>query len=192
MVLRLRDESLILYILPNHLDPRFNYDFTNINDNGMNFEQGNFEYKCPCVSYHGTTKHNCKSIAEGGYDLRKFKRFTFDGNYLTPDIDIATQFIHVEDRYQVVFHNRVNPNNLVRLTKKLVLVNIGFHTSLCQQLLDNHTLESYNIQNGSNIHLLMKLQGGGIPTLLYLLPNHLALGFNYELTNINDNRMTFE
>ena len=53
----------------------------------------------------------------------KGKRFAFGhGIYSTPDIDVAsiyaTQFIHEEDRYQVVFQNRVNPNNLVRLTKE--------------------------------------------------------------------------
>ncbi|CAG8606265.1 6515_t:CDS:2 [Funneliformis caledonium] len=151
--------SPTLYLLPNHLAPEYDYDFTNINDNRMKFERGNFEYKCLCgwkrialnvldkyenniwlgvygrkssissaqnewpVSYHGTAKHNCKSIAEEGYDLCKYKRFAFGhGIYSTPDIDVAsayaTQFTHEGDRYQVVFQNRVNPNNLVRVTMK--------------------------------------------------------------------------
>ncbi|CAI2166352.1 14749_t:CDS:2 [Funneliformis geosporum] len=141
----------LLYLLPNHLAPEFDYDFTNKNDNGKTFVRGKFEYKRPCgwkrialnvldkyendiwlgvegrksstISYHGTAKHNCKSIAEEGYDLCKCKRFVFGyGIYSTPDIDVAssyaTKFIHEGDTYKVVFQNRVNPNNLVRVTKE--------------------------------------------------------------------------
>ncbi|CAG8721902.1 11018_t:CDS:2, partial [Funneliformis caledonium] len=159
IVLRLRGGGPTLYSLPNHLDLIFDYNFTDINDDGIYFKRENFEYKRPCgweritlnvldkyenniwldvnsrksltssaqnewpVSYHGTAEHNCKSIAKEGYDLCKGKRFTFGhGIYSTPDIDVAsiyaTQFIHEEDRYQVIFQNQVNPNNLVRLTKE--------------------------------------------------------------------------
>ena len=75
------------------------------------------------VSYHGTAEHNCNSIAEDGYLLCKSKRFVFGrGIYSTPDIDVAidyaTKFSHEGNNYRVVFQNRVNPNNLVRLSKQ--------------------------------------------------------------------------
>jgi hypothetical protein len=75
------------------------------------------------VSYHGTEKHNCKSIAEEGYLLCKGKRFAFGhGIYSTPDIDVALlyadQFSHEGNNYRVVIQNRVNPNNLVRISKQ--------------------------------------------------------------------------
>ncbi|CAG8594606.1 8268_t:CDS:2 [Funneliformis caledonium] len=143
LVLRLRGGCPTLYLLPNHLTPRFDYDFTNINDNGKTHMRGKFEYKRPCgwmrialnvlnkyenndwlgagVRIHIMSPHNCKSIAEEGYDLCKGKRFAFGhGIYSTPDIEVAaiyaTDFIHEGHRYKVVFQNRVNPNNLVRVT----------------------------------------------------------------------------
>src|SRR5436190_349457 len=72
------------------------------------------------VSYHGTAKHNCKSIAEEGYLLCKGKRFAFGrGIYSTPDIDVATnyatEFNYKGDNYRVVFQNR---NNLYRIPKE--------------------------------------------------------------------------
>ncbi|CAB4475688.1 ubiquitin-domain-containing protein [Rhizophagus irregularis] len=160
-ILRLKcadSPSNTLFIHPDQLDPKYDYDFTNINDNGLTFMRGNFEYKRPCgwkrialnvlnkyednawlgvgkrkystcsvqnewpVSYHGTAKNNCKSIAEDGYLLCKGKRFLFGhGIYSTPDIDVAyqyaTKFNHDGDDYRVVFQNRVNPNNLIRISK---------------------------------------------------------------------------
>ena len=75
------------------------------------------------VSYHGTARNNCKSIAEEGYLLCKGKRFKFGhGIYSTPDINIAykyaPQFIHGGDNYRVVIQNRVNPKNLVKVSKQ--------------------------------------------------------------------------
>ncbi|GET03134.1 hypothetical protein GLOIN_2v1836722 [Rhizophagus clarus] len=75
------------------------------------------------VSYHGTAKHNCKSIAEDGYLLSKCKRFAFGhGVYSTPDIAVAcryaTKFTYKDEEYKVVFQNRVNPNNLNIITKE--------------------------------------------------------------------------
>ncbi|GBB92636.1 hypothetical protein RclHR1_20390001 [Rhizophagus clarus] len=75
------------------------------------------------VSYHGTAKHNCKSIAEDEYLLSKCKRFLFGhGVYSTPDIDVAyryaTEFTYKDEEYRVVFQNRVNPNNLNIITKE--------------------------------------------------------------------------
>ncbi|GET03122.1 hypothetical protein RCL_jg8308.t1 [Rhizophagus clarus] len=161
LVLRLRGGGDMggLFIHPDLLDPHYDYDFTNVDDKGISFMRGNFEYKRPCgwkrialkvldkyndnnwlgvnnrqyttssvqnewpVSYHGTAKHNCKSIAEDGYDLCKGKRFLFGhGIYSTPDIDVAyqyaTTFTHKGENYRVVFQNRVNPNNLVRIPKE--------------------------------------------------------------------------
>ncbi|CAB5207175.1 unnamed protein product [Rhizophagus irregularis] len=164
LVLRLTgggpSSTTALYIQPDQLAPRFDYDFTNVNDNGKAFMRGNFEYKRPCgwkrvalnvldkyenniwlgvrgdrksltdsvhnewpVSYHGTASHNCKSIAEDGYLLCKSKRFAFGhGIYSTPDIDVASKyaakFTHEGDRYQVVFQNRINQTNLVRVSKE--------------------------------------------------------------------------
>ena len=75
------------------------------------------------VSYHGTAKHNCKSIAEEGYLLCKSYNFAFGhGIYSTPDInvalDYATKFDYEGNNYRVVIQNRVNPNNLIRISKQ--------------------------------------------------------------------------
>ena len=75
------------------------------------------------VSYRGTAQHNCKSIAEEGYLLCKGERFAFGrGIYSTPDIDVALlyakQFSHEGNNYKAVIQNRVNPNNLVRISKQ--------------------------------------------------------------------------
>ena len=49
LVLRLRGGAFIEYHLPdNLLDPKYDYDFTNINDNGKIFMRGGLEYKRPC------------------------------------------------------------------------------------------------------------------------------------------------
>jgi hypothetical protein len=55
--------------------------------------------------------------------LLKGKRFRFGyGIYSTPDIDVAikfaTEFIHEGNNYKAVIQNRVNPNNLVRISKQ--------------------------------------------------------------------------
>ncbi|GBB87479.1 hypothetical protein RclHR1_13970002 [Rhizophagus clarus] len=164
LVLRLRGGYLppttALFIHPNMLAPSYDYDFTQIDDKGMTFMRGDFEYKRPCgwkrialnvldryenniwlganagrlsitssaqnewpVSYHGTARNNCKSIAEDGFLLCKGKRFAFGhGIYTTPDIDVAylyaTNFTHEGSNYKIVFQNRVNPNTLVRVSKE--------------------------------------------------------------------------
>ncbi|GBB98791.1 hypothetical protein RclHR1_03320017 [Rhizophagus clarus] len=163
LILRLRGGAhssiTAFYIQPDQLAPKFDYDFTNVNDDGKTFMRGNFEYKRPCgwkrvalnvldkyedntwlgarkrgkstnpiqnewpVSYHGTANYNCNSIAEDGYLLCKGKRFSFGhGIYSTPDIDVASKyaskFTHGGNKYQVVIQNRVNPTNLVRISKK--------------------------------------------------------------------------
>ena len=75
------------------------------------------------VCYHGTARYNCNSIADDGYLLSRGKRFLFGhGIYSTPDIDVAakyaTKFTYENQNYSVVFQNRVNPNNLTRITKE--------------------------------------------------------------------------
>jgi ubiquitin len=37
-----------LFVHPDQLDPYYDYDFTNVNDKGITFIRGNFEYKRPC------------------------------------------------------------------------------------------------------------------------------------------------
>jgi hypothetical protein len=67
------------------------------------------------VSYHGTSRHNAKTIAEDGYDLSKGMRFIFgQGIYSTPSIRVAEQYAHQFElngsRYKVILQNRINPN----------------------------------------------------------------------------------
>ncbi|GBC14474.2 hypothetical protein GLOIN_2v175987 [Rhizophagus irregularis DAOM 181602=DAOM 197198] len=118
LILRLRggggpSSTTALYIQPDQLAPNFDYDFTKVNDNGRTFMRGNFEYKRPCVndewpvSYHGTARRNCKSIAEDGYLL-----------YIDVASEYAAKFTHEGDRYQIVFQNRINPTTLVRVSKE--------------------------------------------------------------------------
>ncbi|CAG8510173.1 16246_t:CDS:1 [Gigaspora rosea] len=134
------------------LDPRFDYDFTNKKDIGKIFMRGSIQYKRPYgwkrfglkvagkydngddkwlgkdknswpVSYHGTAKHNARSIAEDGYDLSKGKRFAYGrGIYSTPDIHIAEKYAEKFEFegsiYVMVFQNRVNPANLHKVPVK--------------------------------------------------------------------------
>ncbi|CAG8474506.1 966_t:CDS:1 [Diversispora eburnea] len=123
LVLRLRGGGCVLsYLDPDFLDPKYHYDFTNIDDKGKTYIRGNIQYQRPCgwrrfavkvsgkydngddtwlgigknswpVSYHGTDKNNTKSIAEDGYLLSKGKRFAFGrGIYSTPNIEIAEMY----------------------------------------------------------------------------------------------------
>ncbi len=104
------------------LDPRYNYDFTNLTDENKSFARGGMKYVRPCgwqrfaikvsdkfgdlvwlgrtntpgewpVSYHGTGFNQAKSIAVDGYDLTKGKRFKYGyGVYSTPDIKVAEKY----------------------------------------------------------------------------------------------------
>jgi ubiquitin len=72
------------------------------------------------VSYHGTSRHNAKTIAEVGYDLSKGIRFLFgNGVYSTPSVEVAEQYAQEFElngtKYKVILQNRINPNpeNLV-------------------------------------------------------------------------------
>jgi len=49
LVLRLRGGGIMEYHIPdNLLDPKYDYDFTHINDMGKKFMRGGYEYKRPC------------------------------------------------------------------------------------------------------------------------------------------------
>ncbi|UJR12047.1 hypothetical protein I4U23_016225 [Adineta vaga] len=82
--------------------------------------QSNSEGEWP-VSYHGTGFHQDRSIAMDGYDLTKGKKFTFTyGVYSTPDIEVAekygVKFSYGNERYLILFQNRVNPQTLMKLS----------------------------------------------------------------------------
>ncbi|CAG8635489.1 17380_t:CDS:2 [Acaulospora colombiana] len=126
-----------IFVSQEFLHPKYDYNFTNINDDGRKFMRGQYEYKRP-VGWNRIAlkvlnkyedniwlgvgeKHNFNSIASTGYSLSKGKRFNFgQGIYSTPDINIAAQyakeFTHDGERYKMVFQNRVNPENLVRIS----------------------------------------------------------------------------
>lgn len=75
------------------------------------------------ISYHGTGKHNGRSIGEEGYRLSKGKGFSHGmGIYSTPDIEIAKQyaseFMYKGKKYLLVIQNRVNPKYLQIFDKK--------------------------------------------------------------------------
>ncbi|KAM9993011.1 hypothetical protein ACTFIY_010461 [Dictyostelium cf. discoideum] len=140
-----------LDIDPKYFSPKFNYDFTKIID-VRPFFRGSEIYFRPCgwmryalnvtdlidkddkwlgcnnvegewpVSYHGTGKHQSKSIAEKGFDLSKVKRYKFGhGIYSTPSIkcaqSYATSFECKGSTYLAVFQNRVNPKTLIKIPK---------------------------------------------------------------------------
>ncbi|CAG8776865.1 16045_t:CDS:2, partial [Gigaspora margarita] len=123
VVLRLRGGGPIISYLPlSYKRPcgwqRFALNVTRKHDNGDDKWLGTNKDAWP-VSYHGTAKHNAKSITEDGYDLSKGKRFAYGrGIYSTPDIHIAEQyaseFEFEGDKYVMVFQNRVNPASLQR------------------------------------------------------------------------------
>ena len=69
------------------------------------------------VSYHGTAAGSSGSIAQEGYNLSKGKRFKYGrGVYSTPSIEVAAMyaqtFSHQGTKYQLVFQNRVSPEEL--------------------------------------------------------------------------------
>jgi len=121
LVLRLRGGAPPI-LDSSSIDPRYDYDFTNLTDENKNFTRGGMNYVRPCgwkrfaikvsdkfenlvwlghtnnpeewpVSYHGTGLNQAKTIAMDGYDLTKGKRFAFGrGVYSTPDINIAQKY----------------------------------------------------------------------------------------------------
>ena len=145
------------------LAPDFDYDFSNINDNGESYHRGNLPYERPCgsyrialnvvnkfgtdntwlghtgnnpgewpVSYHGTGKHNAKSIAEEGYSLAKGMHFRHgEGIYSTPELrvamDYATEFDYNGKSYKCVMQNRVNPARMTVIPKPKTHNNHGIY-----------------------------------------------------------------
>ena len=102
----------------NLLDPSFNFDFTNLKDDGTKYQRGGREYKKPygwnrialnvknkyeprdwlwkegggewVVSYHGTSKQCAEEIARTKYDLSKGVKFSHGrGIYSSPDPAVA-------------------------------------------------------------------------------------------------------
>ncbi|CAG8622007.1 9854_t:CDS:2 [Paraglomus brasilianum] len=128
MIIRLRGGEYVISYLPSSaLHPRYDYDFTHIKDigvsgrydNGDDTWLGTGDSAWP-VSYHGTAKHNTRSISEEGYLLSKGKRFAFGrGIYSTPDVRVAeryaTEFEFAGRTYVIVIQNRVNPKGLVKI-----------------------------------------------------------------------------
>ena len=69
------------------------------------------------VSYHGTTCHGAKGIADEGYNMSKGHRFKYGkGIYSAPSIDVAARYAKVFEfnmkSYIVVFQNRVSTAGL--------------------------------------------------------------------------------
>lgn len=111
--------STFKFVDDSMLDPRFDYDFTNIDDNDKIFYRGNEVYERPCgwkrialnvknkysdkkwlgkqncdgewpVVYHGTNLDGIKGICLNGFDITKLKRFAYGkGHYTTPIVSIA-------------------------------------------------------------------------------------------------------
>jgi len=124
LVLRMRGgySGAVPYIDDSFWDSCYDFDFSNICDEGSKFTRGGVEYRRPCgwkrfalrvtgkydggndswlgtsndawpVSYHGTAKNNANSIADVGYLLSKGRNFAYGhGIYSTPDVGIAEQY----------------------------------------------------------------------------------------------------
>jgi hypothetical protein len=74
------------------------------------------------VSYHGTRHDAANSIAQTCYYLTKHKRFLHGrGIYSTPDINVAKGYAKLftvnAQEYLVILQNRVNPKNLIKLSR---------------------------------------------------------------------------
>ena len=102
---------------PAVLDPPYNFDFTNLEDDGTKYQRGGMDYKRPygwnkvalnvkdkyesrdwmedgggewVVSYHGTSKQCAEEIARTKYDLTKGKGFSYGrGIYSSSDLAVA-------------------------------------------------------------------------------------------------------
>ncbi|CAB4444699.1 unnamed protein product [Rhizophagus irregularis] len=102
-------------------DPSYDYDFTNLRDNGTTFIRGMELYKRPYgwkrIALNIRKPEFADSIAREGYLLGRGVRFAYGmGVYSTPEINIAERYASQFDRYyarwRVVFQNRVNPVRL--------------------------------------------------------------------------------
>ena len=108
------------YIDDDLLDPSYDYDFRDINDENKKFYRGGLEYKRPCgwkryalkvigkyendkwlgdsggdsewaVSYHGTKQENMKSIYDNGYRVG-INNWYGVGVYCSPNIETAAGY----------------------------------------------------------------------------------------------------
>ena len=119
-------ETTMLVLEEDLLDPGYDFDFTDIDDNGRVYERGGHIYKRPCgwkrialkvtgqyedddwfgcfglpgewpVSYHGTRKSGAEGIAKTGYDESKLQRELHGkGHYSTPDINVAANELYAK------------------------------------------------------------------------------------------------
>ncbi|CAG8642622.1 3912_t:CDS:1 [Ambispora gerdemannii] len=151
LVIRLRGGEIICnyYFESSLLAPQYDYDFTNIDDNGSQYMRGGVPYKRPCgwkrialnvtgkynngddkwlgtdedswpVSYHGTAEHNARSISEDGYLLSKGTRFAYGrGIYSTPDVNIA-EFYATEFKFNGKKHKMVFQNRVNPVNLKMI------------------------------------------------------------------------
>ncbi|UJR06542.1 hypothetical protein I4U23_010825 [Adineta vaga] len=111
-----------LVLDPASMDPKYDYDFTNVNDNSEVFTRGSMKYVRLCgwkrfainvtnkfenmvwlgngnqrgewpVSFHGTGFHQTKTIAMDGFELTKGRQFSCEyGVYSTPDFEVAERY----------------------------------------------------------------------------------------------------
>ena len=117
-----RENETINLSAANLLDPQYDYDFTNINDNGATFQRGSKPYLRPCgwkriaikaskqyendvwlgssnkpgewpVAYHGTDFQKAKDYFTKNYNDASLKGLTFNKAHLTTlDIKHAEEF----------------------------------------------------------------------------------------------------
>ncbi|CAG8650021.1 1869_t:CDS:1 [Acaulospora morrowiae] len=131
-------------IAKSFLKPQFDYDYTYRRDNGLH-RRGYERYHLPIgwkkfglnvdrygdykwlgtgldawpISYHGTDGDAAGSIAVGGYDINKGKRFAYGrGIYSSPYSDVAEKYSKEftfsldNNKYKLMFQNRVDPTDL--------------------------------------------------------------------------------
>ncbi|CAF1189966.1 unnamed protein product [Rotaria sordida] len=99
---------------------RFAIKVTDKYENSVWLGHKNTEGEWP-VSYHGTGLNENKTMAMDGYNLTRGKTYAFGhGVYSTPDVNVAekyaVKFSHEGNQYIVVLQNRVNPEQLVKLS----------------------------------------------------------------------------
>lgn len=129
-----RENETINLSSANLLDPQYDFDFTNVNDNGSNFQRGSKPYLRPCgwkriaikaskqyendtwlgssnkpgewpVAYHGTDFQKAKEVFTKNYDAPSLKGLTFNKAHLTT-VDIK----HAEE-----FAQTINVNSTLRV-----------------------------------------------------------------------------
>ena len=95
------------------------------------------------------------------------------------------------------FEVREGPSTLIGSIKLLIQDQEGIepdHQRLIfdgQQLEDNRTVEDYNIQNESALHLTQKLYGGGCISEFKFDDNYLDPKYDYDFRNIIDTKKFF-